>query len=151
MHHKYHASGKMKSPNPKPVDTPAEADLAELLDVVPPWVKGMVAIAGVLFLIQLPTFPSSLSDTIQKNQAERAYRQGQYGTAIEQFSDLLGRYPRDFNIKRQLGLSQHGAGQYREAIATFDQLVGVEMSKGEVEEIRAAIFESKAKLKSGTN
>ena len=125
---------------------PTENGLPEEIRHVPLWVKGMVAIGVLLFLIQMPTFTSSLSEAIQKSRASTAYDKGQYLQAVEKYKELHLHYPADKELIKKLGFAHYRAGQYIEALNTFDQLVGVKMTKNEVAEINAVISDIAAKL-----
>jgi hypothetical protein len=117
---------------------------------VPLWVKGIVAVGAILFAMRIPSFPSSLTDAIQKNQAGEAYGNEQYAQAANLYKDLHTRYPSDKNIVRRLGLSCYHADLYIEAINAFHQLEGIKMSKRDVDEINAAISDMATKLNSET-
>lgn len=114
---------------------------------VPLWVKGIVAAGAILFAIQMLEFKSSLSDAIQKNRAVTADKAGQYVKAIDLYQGLRLRYPNDKDLKKQLGFAQYHAGQYIDALETFNLLAGIKMPKREVDEINAAISDIVAKLK----
>jgi tetratricopeptide (TPR) repeat protein len=113
--------------------------LREEIHHVPLWVKGIIAIGAILFLIQIPTFFSSLSDAVKKSLASTAYNQAQYSQAIELYKELGQRYPTDKEIIKNIGFAYYRSGQYLETINTFNRLAGVKMSKKEVDEINAVI------------
>lgn len=128
-------------------DQPATlADHHEEIQHVPIWVKGIVVAGVILFAIQLPSFKSSLNDSIHKHRAAAADKAGQYENAIDLYTELRTRYPNDKNLKKQLGLAQYRAGQYIDALNTFDLLAGEKMPKREVEEINAVIADIATKL-----
>jgi TolA-binding protein len=136
----------MESSNAEGPNNTEENNLPQEIHHVPVWVKGIVVAGVALFLIQLPSFGSSLTDAIQKKQAANNYREGLYTQAIAGYSALRTRYPNDKVLTKQLGLSQYRAGQYIEAIDTFNQLAGVKMPKHDVEEINAVIADITTKL-----
>lgn len=120
--------------------------LPEEIRHVPLWVKGMVAGGAILFLIQLPSFTSSLSDAIQKNSASADFDRGEYVQAADKYKALHARYPADQKITKELAFAQYRAGLYVDTLKTFDQLAGVKMTKKEVDEINAVISDVAAKL-----
>ena len=124
----------MESQSIEPQNIATESTPPEEIHHVPLWVKGMVAGGAILFLIQIPTFTSSLSDAIQKSRASAAYDKGQYLQAIDHYKELHARYPSDKELTKKLGFAHYRAGQYLETLGTFDQLAGVKMPKKEVEE-----------------
>ncbi len=130
----------------QPSNDATVAELSQEVIHVPLWVKGGIAIGAIIFAIQMPSFSSSLSDAIQKNRAAKAYEGEQYDQAIDRYKDLYGRYPADKDFIKHLGLSYYRAGQYVEAMETFNQLAGVKMKKNEADEINAAISDMAAKL-----
>jgi Flp pilus assembly protein TadD len=136
----------MESTNAEVPNNAVENNPPQEIHHVPVWVKGIVVAGLALFLIQLPSFGSSLTDAIQKKQAANNFREGQYTQAIAGYSALRTRYPKDKVLTKQLGLSQYRAGQYIEAIDTFNQLAGVKMPKHDVEEINAVIADIATKL-----
>lgn len=113
---------------------------------VPLWVKGLIGAGLVLCAVQMASFRSSLADSVQKNRAEIAYSEAQYTRAIDLYKDLHHRYSNDKKTIRFLGFSYYRSGLYAEAIDTFNKLAGIEMPKGEVDEINAAILDIQSKL-----
>jgi len=136
----------MDSANIETPQSNVQDALPQEIQHVPPWVKAIVVVGAVLFAIQLPDFKSSLTDAIQKSRASSATNTGQYTKATEIYTNLHSRYPTDKGLVKQLGFAQYHAGQYTEAIATFNLLAGVKMPKREVEEINAAISDIASKL-----
>ena len=136
----------MESQSLEPQNMPTESVTPEEIRHVPLWVKGMVAGGAILFLIQIPTFTSSLSDAIQKSRASTAYDTGQYVQAVDKYKELHARFPADKELTKKLGFAQYRLGQYIETLNTFDQLVGVKMSKKEIDEINAVVSDIAAKL-----
>lgn len=134
-----------ESTPPTSTETVPEAPLE--ITHVPLWVKGIVAIGAVLFVVQMPGFMSSLSDAIQKNRAAKAFEAAQFAQAIDGYKVLHERYPRDLGLIKRLGFSYYRAGQYVESIETFNQLSGKTMTKSDVDEINAVISEMAEKLK----
>lgn len=136
---------ELKQPQPIP---PAETGAMQMeIKTIPHWVKGVVAVGIVLFAIQLPNFSSSLTDAITKSRAASAEENGRHEEAIKLYADLRGRYPSDNSLLKKLAFSQYRAEQYATALATFELLSGVKMSKTEVDEINKAIIDIVAKLK----
>ena len=130
-----------------PIPTAETDSMPMEIKAVPHWVKGIVAVGIVLFAIQLPNFSSSLTDAITKSRAASAEENGRHEEAIKLYADLRDRYPSDNSLIRKLAFSQYHAEQYAAALATFELLSGVKMSKTEVEEINKAIVDIVAKLK----
>jgi tetratricopeptide (TPR) repeat protein len=126
-------------------------DRQEEIRHVPLWVKVMVAIGLLLFLIQIPDFTNSLSDAIEKSRAAAAYDKRFYFQSVEKYQELHARYPADTKLTKKLGFAHYRAGQYIEALNTFDQLVGVKMTKDEVADINAAVADIVARLNLKTN
>lgn len=114
---------------------------------VPIWVKGMVIVGLILFLVQLPSFKNSLNDTIMKKQAIKARKAGQYTEAITYFEELKQHYPNDKEIIKKLAFTQYEANQYIQSLRTFELLVGTEMPKSEIEKINQAISDMVSKIK----
>ena len=106
---------------------------------MPLWVK-LMSFAGVaLFFIQLPGGLVSLSDAVQKQRAEKAFRRSDFLEAIDGYRELHARYPQDKKIVKHLGFSYYNQGFYAEALSAFEHLQGVKMPKEDVETIDAAI------------
>lgn len=120
--------------------------LAEEVRHVPLWVKGIVAGGVVLFAVQMFSFSGSLTDAIQKHHASTAFDKGEYAQAIDLYGGLHSRFPKDKVLIKKLGFAHYRAGQYVEALRTFDLLADVKMSKSDVGEINAAISDSAEKL-----
>jgi len=132
----------MESQQPDLQNNEAEDYPLEEIRHIPLWVKGIVIAGVVMFMIQIPAFPKSLSDAIQKKQASEDFEAGHYFQAIEKYSELHDNYPEDIDIIKQLGFAHHRAGQYYNALLVFDKLIGVEMPIEEVELIEATISDS---------
>lgn len=124
---------------------PSESALQEVRHV-PLWVKSMIVIGAILFLIQLPMLPRSFADAIQKSRATTAYNKGQYPQAIALYKALSTRYPRNTAFTKQLGFAYYHAGRYREALGVLISLAEVEMPQSEVDEIVAVIADIVTKL-----
>jgi tetratricopeptide (TPR) repeat protein len=136
----------MESQSIEPLSPTTESAPPEEIRHVPLWVKGIVAGGAVLFLIQIPSFTSSLSDATQKSRASAAYDKGQYLQAIDLYKALHARYPADKELIKQLGFAHYRAGQYLESISAFDQLAGAKLPKRDVEEINSLISDISARL-----
>jgi hypothetical protein len=114
---------------------------------VPLWVKGIVAAGLILFAMQLPNFKGSLVDVIRKNRALDADKAGQFPDAVKLYEELHSRYPNDNELIKKLAYSQYHAGQFASALKTFDLLVGVDLSKNEIEKINVVVSDIESKLK----
>ncbi|MFZ4552437.1 MAG: tetratricopeptide repeat protein [Aquabacterium sp.] len=113
---------------------------------VPLWVKAMVAVGGVLFVLQLPGFKASLIDAVDKSRAESAFDHADFSKAIALYASLHAKYPEELSFTRKLGFAYYQSGQYPAALQTFDQLVGKTMAKDEVTKIEAAVADMAKKL-----
>ena len=113
---------------------------------VPLWVKAMVAVGGVLFVLQLPGFQTSLTDAVDKSRAQTAFDRADFAQAITLYAGLHAKYPEELSFTRKLGFAYYQSGQYPAALQTFDQLVGKTMSKDEVNKIEVAVADMAKKL-----
>lgn len=113
---------------------------------IPIWVKGILVVGLILFLIRMPYFRQSFSDAVVKSKAETAVKTGKHLDAILHYKKLLIRYPEDKKMIQALGTTYYHAGQYDEAINTFSSLTDVMLDKEDAEAIDGMIKDIFAKM-----
>ena len=136
----------MDSTNTETQETIIEPIFYEEIRHVPLWVKGIVAVGVLLSLIQLLDFKSSLMDAVHKRRASAAYAEGKYMQAVALYTDLHARHLKDKDLIKSLGYAQYHAGEYFNALRTFDLLVGEMMNKDDIEKIHSVISDIDSKL-----
>jgi hypothetical protein len=114
---------------------------------IPPWVYGVVGIGLLCAVLDAPTFPRKLRDSIEKERAERLDEAARYSESIPIYRSLHAAYPMSHGLTVALGLAQHAVGQYADALSTFSALAGQKMPKAEAERINAAIADSQRRLR----
>ncbi|MBS1789427.1 MAG: TonB family protein [Acidobacteria bacterium] len=81
-------------------------------------------IAAICFSLLLAFAPATNSFAVQDKDygdAREAYSKGDYQKAIELYTRLAEKHPKDFSPRFRLGLSYRKAKQYENAIAAFEQ------------------------------
>ena len=112
---------------------------------IPRWVKVLLAVGLLAFLIRIPSFASSLHDARIKHRAVKAGEAGQHELEAKLYQELHQRYPKDTEVTKNLALAQHKAGDDTSALATLKLLVGVALPKSTLKELNQLISDLQPK------
>jgi len=75
----------------------------------------------VIDMTEPPGIYQISAEDLLNSDAGKAFKKGKYEKALEEFRKLTQTYPTDITIRRYIGLSYDGLGEYAKAIDAYDE------------------------------
>lgn len=117
---------------------------------VPPWVRALCLLIGVIFIVSLWGFPATVGAGISFERGQRAEARGDYGAAVHEYEKTVKRFPDSTLPLARLGIASVHARQFSEADVCFQELSGRQTSAELANEVNAAIEELNSDRRRGS-
>jgi len=118
---------------------------------LPRWIQIAAAIIGIVLLLALLQFPSSLTAGIAFERGRRAEAARDYKLAEQQYAIVADRFPSSTLAIARLGIASYHAGDFLTAMKSFATLEGRETSESLASEVNVAIDDMKRRLGESIN